>query len=157
FGPEPVYYGFDINPDYVARANRRLHECYPTATGHFSTQDFFTFDWETFLKAKEIPILFLGNPPWVTNASQGALGADNLPEKTNLKRLSGLSARTGKANFDISEWMLLKLAEAAKGRDHVIAMLCKTGVARKALEYFWKRGLSPVTSALYRINAMEWF
>ena len=139
------------------RANRRLAKCYPNASVQCRSQDFFAFDWEAFLKDRETPILFVGNPPWVTNAALGVLGADNLPEKSNLKRLSGLSARTGKANFDISEWMLLKLATAAKGRDFSIAMLCKTGVARKALEYCWKSGMAPAESALYRINALEWF
>lgn len=157
FGTEAVYYGFDINPDYVARANRRLSACHPALTASLHTQDFFAFDWEAFLKDRETPVLFLGNPPWVTNASVGVLGGDNLPEKSNLKRLSGLNARTGKANFDISEWMLLKLAEAARGRSFSIAMLCKTGVARKALEYYWKNSLVPAESALYRIPAFAWF
>jgi hypothetical protein len=85
------------------------------------------------------------------------LGAENLPIKTNLKGLSGLSALTGKANFDISEWMLLKLTEAGGCRPFAIAMLCKTGVARKALEYYWSRGISPHESALYRIDALKWF
>src|SRR5262249_54071710 len=61
------------------------------------------------------------------------------------------------ANFDISEWMLLKLAEAARGRSFSIALLCKTGVARKALEYYWQNSLAPAESALYRIPAVEWF
>lgn len=34
--------------------------------------------------------------------------------------------------------MLLKLAYAAAGAPFTFAMLCKTGVARKALEYYWK-------------------
>jgi hypothetical protein len=157
FGVEAAYFGFDINSDYIASARQRLSDCHPTLNAQCHSQDFFTFDWETFLRDKETPLLFLGNPPWVTNASLGALGADNLPEKSNLKRLSGLNARTGKANFDISEWMLLKLAEAARNHPFSIAMLCKTGVARKALEYYWKNDLAPAESALYPINALAWF
>ena len=157
FGTETAYFGFDINSDYIARAKKRLSACHPNMKVQLCTQDFFTFDWENFLKDKESPFLFLGNPPWVTNAGLGIIGANNLPEKTNFKHLSGLNARTGKANFDISEWMLLKLAEATKTYSFSIAMLCKTGVARKALEFYWKKGVSPVESALYRINAMEWF
>ncbi|HZP80561.1 MAG TPA: class I SAM-dependent methyltransferase [Chthonomonadaceae bacterium] len=157
FGTEAAYFGFDINPDYVARASQRLFQSHPKVRTYLGIQDFFTFDWQTFLKDKQTPALFLGNPPWVTNAALGALGAGNLPEKSNLKRLNGLDARTGKANFDISEWMLLKLAEAARGRPFTLAMLCKTGVARKALEYYWHNGLAPAESALYRIPAVEWF
>ncbi len=87
----------------------------------------------------------------------GAIGSENLPEKTNLKKLSGLNALTGKANFDISEWMILKLAEAVREHSFDIAILCKTGVARKALEYFWKHEYPVVASALYRIDALKWF
>jgi hypothetical protein len=157
FGTGANYYGFDLNPEYIECAAKRLSACQPAVTAELATQDFFDFDWETFLKDKEPPVLFLGNPPWATNASLGALGADNLPQKTNVKGLSGLNALTGKANFDISEWMLLKLAEAGGRRPFAIAMLCKTGVARKALEYYWKRDRAPHSSALYRINAQEWF
>ena len=157
FGEKVNYFGFDINPEYAATASRRFFDCHTTVAAQFQAQDFFTFDWEYFLRDKEPPFLFLGNPPWVTNAGLGALGADNLPHKSNLKNLSGLNARTGKANFDISEWMLLKLAESVRAHPFSIAMLCKTGVARKALEQWWKNGLAPVESALYRINAVAWF
>ena len=157
FGDSTAYYGFDINPNYVAVAEQRLTDARKTSPVCVRTQDFFRFDWEDFVRDKAHPFMFLGNPPWVTNSSMGTLGADNLPEKSNLKRLGGLSARTGKANFDISEWMLIKLAEAAKGRPFSLAMLCKTSVARKALEHYWKSNNVPAKSALYHIDAVEWF
>ncbi|HLK56354.1 MAG TPA: DUF1549 domain-containing protein [Chthonomonadaceae bacterium] len=157
FGTDAAYFGFDINPDYIATAERRMRLCHPSAIVHLKTQDFFAFDWKAFLQSLAQPILFLGNPPWVTSAALGALNSDNLPLKSNLKRLDGLDALTGKANFDISEWMLLKLMEAAGKRDYAIAMLCKTGVARKALEYQWRNGETLPESALFRIDAARWF
>lgn len=157
FGKQAVYFGFDIHPDYIATACRRMEACHPDVTVHLQTQDFFAFDWKTFLQSVAEPILFLGNPPWVTNAALGALGSDNLPPKSNLKRLDGLDARTGKSNFDISEWMLLKLFEEAGQHEYTLAMLCKMSVARKALEYHWRNGAALLESALYRIDAAAWF
>lgn len=157
FGPSPDYYGFDVNSDYITDARRHLHERHPDRRFCLQTQNFFSFDWEAFLQDKKEPVLFLGNPPWVTNSGLGDLGSDNLPEKSNLKQLSGLNARTGKANFDISEWMLLRLLDAIGNRTYTIAMLCKTGVARKVLEFHWRRNLRPFASALYQIDAMAWF
>lgn len=156
FGKQARYFGFDVNPDYVATARQRLSLRHPDVTAYLQTQDFFTLDWKTFLENKPEPILFLGNPPWVTSSVLGALGSDNMPAKSNLKALNGLDARTGKANFDISEWMLLHLMEAAAGRNYALALLCKTGVARKALEQCWRTAAVP-DSALYRINAASWF
>ena len=157
FGAEPVYFGFDINAEYAGRAANRMKTRDPQVDARICEQDFFQKDWAAFLKCVNAPVLLLGNPPWVTNAALGVLEAENLPPKSNLKRLTGLNARTGKANFDISEWMLIQLMEAARCQSSVIAMLCKTGVARKALEYIWNNGLTPGESALFRIDAMRWF
>jgi type I restriction-modification system DNA methylase subunit len=55
------------------------------------------------------PLLIVGNPPWITNAELGSLGSDNIPIKSNFKGLSGFDAMTGRANFDIAEYILLKL------------------------------------------------
>src|SRR5579871_3397469 len=157
FGENPVYFGFDINAAYISTAQRRLKRLYPRLNIQFCAQDFFTFDWVGFLRSLDGPILFLGNPPWVTNATLGMLDAGNLPKKSNIKRLDGLDARTGKANFDISEWMLLKLIEAAGLRDCTIAMLCKTGVARKVLDNHWRHSRSLSDGSVYRIDAAKWF
>ena len=91
--------------------------------------------WEDVLAHLPSPVLVIGNPPWVTNSALGALDAGNLPAKTNFKNLSGLDAMTGKSNFDISEWMMLRLLQAAAGSDVTLAMLCKAGVARKVMEH----------------------
>ena len=80
-------------------------------------------------------ILVIGNPPWVTNSDLGQLGSNNLPTKTNFQGLRGFDARTGKSNFDISEWILVRLIEALPP-DGAIAMLCKTMTARKVLRSF---------------------
>ena len=61
------------------------------------------------------------------------IGGTNLPDKTNFLSHNGLDAITGKSNFDVSEWMLIRVIEWLRGHNGYIAMLCKTSVARKIL------------------------
>jgi hypothetical protein len=102
-------------------------------------------------------LLLLGNPPWVTNAGVSALGGANVPVKKNFQGHRGIAARTGKANFDISEWMLIHLLEASLGRELVVAMLCKTATARKVLRHAWLKGWPVDQATLHRIDAQEHF
>ena len=122
--------GFERSPSYVESARSRL-----AGTGASVTQaDFFATDWASVIAGLPEPLLVLGNPPWVTNSTLGALAAENLPAKSNQKGETGFDALTGKSNFDISEWMLGRLLDVTGGRRFTLAMLCKTAVARRLLE-----------------------
>jgi len=116
-------------------------------------KSFFEVNWATLLRRLPEPILVIGNPPWVTNSEQGAMGTRNLPEKQNLQNFNGLAALTGKSNFDISEWMLMKLLEQLDGRRATLAMLCKTAVARKIVCRAWEAGISLADAEIRRIDA----
>lgn len=142
--------GFEINPEYAEVAGT-------VDLAHVCCVDFFEIDWPTTLNDLPEPILIVGNPPWVTNSTVGAIGGENLPEKSNFQHLSGFDAITGKSNFDISEWMLTHLLGCLSGRAAVIAMLCKTVVARKVLRGAWSRGLQIKRSAIYSIDAIGHF
>ena len=63
----------------------------------------------------------------------------------------------GKSNFDISEWMLIHLLERLSGRQAVLAMLCKTGVARKVLHHAWMKNLEIDESRMHLIDAATHF
>ncbi|MBF5066102.1 SAM-dependent methyltransferase, partial [Salmonella enterica subsp. enterica serovar Istanbul] len=54
--------------------------------------------------------------------------------KENGRGLRGLDARTGASNFDVSEWMVVRLLESLAGHDATLAMLCKAAVARRVVE-----------------------
>ena len=142
--------GVEVNPDYV-----RAAEAVERADVY--CEDFFEKDWPGTLNSLREPILVIGNPPWVTNSAVGTLGGSNLPAKSNFQRLNGLDAITGKSNFDISEWMLLHFLEWLSGRDAVLAMLCKTVVARKVLRHAWSRNLDVADASLYLIDAAKHF
>ena len=146
----PLFLGFEVNPDYV-RIAKKVEQAY------VHCENFFDKNWSQTLTDLREPILVIGNPPWVTNSVVGALDGANLPTKFNFQQLSGLDAITGKSNFDISEWMLLHLLERLSGREAVLAMLCKTVVARKVLHDAWKRNLQIETSAIYLIDAAQYF
>lgn len=146
-----IVLGHDVNPAHVAAARAAVDR------SRVEIADFFEKDWEQTLHSLDDPILFVGNPPWVTNSSLGAFGGKNLPSKSNFRRLAGVDAITGKSNFDISEWMLTRLLDLATGRVATLAMLCKTVVARKVMLHAWKAKLPIQRSAIYRIDAPAYF
>ncbi|HOE10948.1 MAG TPA: N-6 DNA methylase [bacterium] len=149
--------GLEINSEYVSLANSRTAATNLQNRIEIHEGNFFTEDWERRIRNLPAPVLILGNPPWVTNSQQGQIGTVNLPKKSNFPGLAGLEALTGKSNFDISEWMLLRLLEAAQGTNATVAMLCKTAVARKVLLYAAKRSLSIGRPRIYRIDAQRHF
>lgn len=149
--------GFEINPDYVTVAVGRLAQILGNGRAAVSCQDFFAHDWDNELVGVEGELLLLGNPPWVTSAGVSAVNGTNLPAKENLQGLRGIAARTGKANFDISEWMLIRLLRALHGRPAKLAMLCKTATARKFLRYAWKNEGHVTAASIYRIDAAAHF
>lgn len=103
------------------------------------------------------PLLVVGNPPWVTNSELGALGSDNLPRKSNFKRVKGLDALTGSANFDIAEYIWLTLLYNLLADDATIALLCKTSVARNVLRYAHGEKWPIGDAAIWRIGSQRWF
>lgn len=147
----------DINPGYVAKVRAELNARPLLHKVRVIEADFFDTDWPSLLRGLEDPILFLGNPPWVTNADLGALGSSNLPKKSNFQNRSGLDAITGKSNFDISEWMVTRSLEWLDGRSGTLAMLCKTAVARKVLCHAWRTGLQLSRADMLRIDAVRHF
>ena len=61
--------------------------------------DFFTTNYVELLAQCDEPILVIGNPPWVTNATLSMLGSSNLPEKSNFQRRNGFDAITGEGQL----------------------------------------------------------
>lgn len=157
FGKARHVIGFDVNSDYVAWARRQLQRFHPAKQVVVESADFFEYDWPALLARLSDPLLLVGNPPWVTNSALGCLGSGNLPSKRNSQGLRGIEALTGKSNFDISEWMLLRMTEWIRGRDATLAMLCKTAVARKVLHRSWCSGANWSAASIYGIDAVRHF
>ena len=151
--PQVTFAGYEINAEYAAMAATRVKE----TRSAIHTADFFGTDWEREIAALQDPILVVGNPPWVTSAGLGTIGSQNLPKKQNFKGLSGIDAVTGKSNFDVSEWMILRLLRALAGREATLAMLCKSAVARRVVEYCTKNNGKISPGGVWRIDAAKHF
>jgi methylase of polypeptide subunit release factors len=151
-------HGMEVNEAYVDVARARIAELGKGERARVDRANFFEADWPSSIARLPEPILFVGNPPWVTSADLSYLKSHNIPEKANFHGRAGLDAITGKSNFDISEWMLIKLMSWLAGRRATVAMLCKTAVARKVLLFGWQRGSFKIGSAaMYRIDSAKHF
>ncbi len=75
-------------------------------------------------------LLIIGNPPWVTNSKLGSLNSSNLPKKSNFKNHSGLDAMTGKGNFDIAEFITLKMIDLFQNIKGHLLLLVKNSVIK---------------------------
>lgn len=125
--------GFDINSAYIEQLRGSTDHPTDRSRISLSVRDFFQTDWTEIVRAVEGRLLVLGNPPWVTSSTLGGMGGENLPQKSNFQGRSGFDSISGKANFDISEWMLIEMLRWFDQRRGDLAMLVKTAVARKVL------------------------
>jgi hypothetical protein len=146
--------GLEIQANHVAKASERFKETenVAIAKANIFDTDLARIEWRA-----EGPLLIVGNPPWVTNAELSRLSSVNTPIKSNIKKLSGYDALTGASNFDIAEYIVLKcLLETAVERP-TLAMLVKTGVARKVLEFAFTNNWPVTKASLHRIDSKQHF
>ena len=146
--------GIDRNEAYIADARGSLAR-HPQCELHRA--DVFDVDWPDVIASLPEPLLVLGNPPWITSAELGRIGSANRPPRLNPEGRLGFEAVTGRSNFDLSEWLLQRALNWTQGRDATVAMLCKTQVARRALEAAWRHDTALATGDLFRINASRHF
>jgi len=149
--------GVEIQPAYLAQLRSRLESRGDIHRIETTAASFFVYDWRATLEALPDPLLVIGNPPWVTNSDLSSMGSQNFPAKTNFQGHSGLDALTGKSNFDISEAILLKILDWLKNRDAMLAILCKTAVARKVLAHAWKHQIRIGIPSIWRIDSANSF
>lgn len=148
--------GFEIQDSHLEIARRinssKQTEIVVESASLFNLNLKHDIKWRT-----DGPLLVIGNPPWVTNSELGVLESFNLPRKSNLKNLLGLEAITGSANFDLTEFIWIKLITELADQRPTIALLCKTSVARNVLLFLHDRSI-PLTQAwLRRIDAQKFF
>ena len=149
--------GIEINEQYSAATNERLLRDGFDHKSSITTSDFFGMDVPEIAAGLPQPVLIIGNPPWATNARLSRLGSDNLPQKRNFKNLRGFDALTGRSNFDISEWFILRLVDAFARQQTTLALLCKTSVARQALTHLWRSDAPISAASLHLIDAKREF
>lgn len=150
FGSDVERLGIEVQLDYVAQARdvgyNVLHE------------NIFDLDLAHDLPWRSNgPLLVIGNPPWVTSAQLGSLGSINLPAKSNIRNLKGFDAMTGASNFDIAEFIFLKLMLELQTERPTISLLVKTHVARNVLAFAEQFALPYSQFTIREVDAKAWF
>jgi hypothetical protein len=149
--------GIEIQHNYVKNAQNIVSQA-DGAMACIRQANIFELDLRHDLSwEKQGPLLVIGNPPWVTNAELGVLDSLNAPVKTNFKHLNGLDALTGSSNFDIAEYILLKLIRELVSEQPTIALLCKTSVARNVLQFAYTANLPISRASLRKFDSQKYF
>ena len=154
-------YGIEIYKPYLEVLKdklKRLRESSDKVNIHLYHKNVFDFDFSQITKhLNGRVVLALGNPPWVTNSKLSEIGSDNLPFKSNFKKVKGLEAITGKGNFDIAEYICSQLIENFSSENVYFAFLLKNSVI-KNLVYEQKTGKATLSNiSQYNIDAKKEF
>ena len=146
-------YGIEIDEYKINKINKEIDNL------KLINEDIFTFDFDEIDKNKTF--LIIGNPPWITNTELSKLNSKNIPTKSNFKNKTGYEALTGTSNFDISEYIILKMINEFKNTESTIAFLCKTTVSRNIfielikneIEYSFIKQLNFNSYKIFKIDA----
>lgn len=147
-------YAIDIYKPYLD-AIYEIEKKYNNVRFHVLHKSIFDFDFNTIPNNRDV--LFLGNPPWITNSALGEIGSENLPQKSNFKKHIGFDAITGKSNFDIAEYILLMIIRSFSEKNGKIAMLVKNSVIKNIIEYQQHNRFNISNIAQYEFNALKEF
>ena len=149
--PDATVHGLEIQKEYINVLEKRF-QFSPRFILHEA--NYFDFDWQNLISRMQSPIWVIGNPPWVTNTFLSKLESKNLPKKSPQADVTGYDSQTGKSNFDISESMIRDWLEWGEKTRGVVCAICKKSVARKVLQWWWKKPDKIVPkSQIYEIDA----
>lgn len=152
--PSAIVHGLEVQDSYVRTLEKRF-QFSPRFVLH--KENYFDFDWDELIANMAKPVWVIGNPPWVTNTQLMKLESWNLPKKSPQAHLRGYEAQTGKSNFDISESMLRDWFRWCSACGGTLAVICKTSVARKVLQWWWKQNEPAPRSRMHLIDAQAEF
>ena len=156
--PNAQVVGYEINDSYLRRTRRAIKSQVDASKEPvIRKQNFFAAEWNSIRDKFDGSVLFLGNPPWVTNSQLGILNHDNLPKKSNKDGSRGIDAMTGRSNFDISESIVLTLLDCMRDDKDCLAMLIKTATARKVIASHWQRNRAFAHASIRRIDSSAHF
>ncbi len=157
-------YGIEIHQPYISELKLRILQYYldnpdkRKVNIHLFHRNIFDFNLSDIKKTlKHREVLVLGNPPWATNSKLGGINSENLPLKTNFKRLSGLDAIMGKSNFDIAEYICRMMIDFLTGERGHLALLLKNTVI-KNIVYDQRESKLPISDIRqFNIDAKKEF
>ena len=156
-------YGIEIYKPYLIHSKFRLLEYALKNPGvitskiHLFHQSIFCFNFDDLHISQKKNILIIGNPPWVTNSKLSEINSKNLPQKSNFKKINGIEAITGKANFDIAEYISYQLLDYFHNQKSCLALLIKKSVAKNIVYEQKKERYNIENMTLYSFNAKKEF
>lgn len=121
-----------------------------------SYADAYRFDFRGVAWSGSGPLALIGNPPWIAADALGRSGALQ-PPRTNRSGLRGLAARTGAANFDVAEFLALKVLGEAMSPGSLLALVLKARVARDLVAGAARHGIVLDVLAREPVDARRWF
>ena len=122
FFPNKQLYGIDIDDDKLDNVDKTIPNL------KLINDDIFAFKFENIDKNKTY--LIIGNPPLITNTELSKINSKNILTKSDFRNEMTIDARMRNSNFNISEYIILKMIDEFKYTTSTIAFLCKTTVAR---------------------------
>jgi hypothetical protein len=150
--------GVEIQPAHADAARTALEaSSTQTLTWRVEVGDMFRHDLAGLDWKSDGPLLVMGNPPWVTLSDLGAMDSIQIPDRSNLRSVRGIDALTGESNFDVAEYIWMRLLTELRREEPVVALLCKTSVARRVLTLAAHLDLNVAESRLWRIDAKKSF
>ena len=154
-------YGIEIYKPYLEILKDKLQKfgkSLDNVNVHLYHENVFDFEFRQIAEhVNGRIVLAIGNPPWVTNSKLSEIGSDNLPIKTNFKKVKGLEAITGKGNFDIAEYISIQLIDNFSSENVYFAFLLKNSVI-KNIVYEQKAGKASLSNmSQYNIDAQKEF
>lgn len=149
--------GIEIQEDLFERTQEKL-EKYSNIDFELRNEDFFIQKYENLFDNTKRNLV-VGNPPWVTASQLAQMNSSNVPQKGNIKNLSGFDALTGKSNFDIAEWIALRLLEEMSNltKKSALALLVKNSVIRNIAKYLPSSNLIISRISMYHFDAKKEF
>lgn len=138
-------FGIEINNDYARISKDRV------SSAVIEVKNIFDVNTKELCGTDDV--LVIGNPPWATNSKLSY----NLPQKINFKGLRGIDALMGSSNFDICEYIILRLLDEYKYTNSTICMLCKTSVARNIILEMSRKNITYSRIEILNFNSYKIF
>lgn len=164
FGSLQQVFGIEIQEKYLWHLKLELLEYFLQNTNANKPRidlyhcNVFDFDFNKVKnQINNRDLLVIGNPPWVTNSTLSTLNSKNLPQKSNFKNAKGIDAITGKGNFDIGEFISLKMLDLFSKENGHFVFLIKNSVV-KNIVFEQKKNNYPIANIeKHTINAKKEF
>ncbi|NHJ31748.1 MAG: hypothetical protein FK732_02690 [Asgard group archaeon] len=159
-----LIYGVEIQKQYIWLSARKLileglkqEKQKFTHSIQLIHDDIFSHKFDSDITNSDESILIVGNPPWITISELSFMNSNNMPRKSNIKKLKGIDALTGKSNFDITESIITKLINLFSKNKGKIAILCKNSVVRNILKESKNKQFNLSNIQALSFNAKEYF